>query len=129
MFPEPTRALALLGADIIVWPCAWDDPRQRQLLTVPKAEDNRCFLIAANRTDGGFAGGSVVLGPEGLPHWDVAKVLPPQRRRGAVIPGFLNLAVSRQKSIIPKVDVLRNRLVHTYGPLSKPPPAGVIRDA
>lgn len=118
MFPESTRTLALLGADIIAWPCAWDDPRQRQLLAVPKAEDNRCYLIAANRTDGGFSGGSMVLGPEGLPHWDVEKVLPPERRRGAVIPGFLNLTVSRQKSIIPKVDVLRNRLVQTYGPLS-----------
>lgn len=119
MFPESSRTLALLGADIIAWPCAWDDPRQRQFLTVTKAEDNRCFLIAANRTDTRFPGGSVVIGPEGLPHWDVEKVLPPEQRHGAVVPGFLNLALSRQKSIIPKVDVLRNRLVHTYGPLTK----------
>lgn len=119
MFPESSRVLALLGVDIIAWPCAWDDPRQRQFLTVTKAEDNRCFLVAANRTDTGFGGGSIVLGPEGLPHWDVEKVLPSETRHGAVITGFLTLALSRQKSMIPKVDVLRNRLVQTYAPLAK----------
>lgn len=120
MFPESARVLALLGADIIAWPCAWSDPRQRQFLTVTKAEDNRCFLVAANRTDTGSPGGSVVLGPEGLPHWNVEAVLPPEQRHGAVIPHFCTLALSRQKSIIPKVDVLRNRLVETYAPLTKP---------
>lgn len=119
MFPESSRVLAMAGADVIAWPCAWQSPLQRRLLTVTKAEDNRCFVIAANRTDAPYPGGSIIVNPQGLPHWDVDVAVPPVTRHGAVLPAFLNLALSRQKSIIPKVDVLRSRLVETYGPLAQ----------
>jgi predicted amidohydrolase len=114
MFPESTRALALAGADIVAWPSAWRHPRDRALLTVPKAEDNRIYLVCANRTDCPYPGGSFVVPPSGFPHWDLD---PPNRRHGAVMPAHANLALSRQKLMIPKVDVLRNRLTTTYGPI------------
>lgn len=116
-FPESTRALALNGADIIIWCCAWQHPFERELLAVPKAADNRVYLVCANRTDCPYAGGSFVIPPEGFSHWDVNIVVPPVTRHGAVMPLYANLALSRQKQMIPKVDMLRNRLVDTYKPL------------
>jgi hypothetical protein len=36
---------------------------------------------------------------------------------GAVMPSFIDLAVCRQKQMIPKVDMFANRLTATYDPL------------
>jgi hypothetical protein len=36
---------------------------------------------------------------------------------GAVVPMFIDLAVCRQKQMIPKVDMFANRLPHTYSAL------------
>ncbi|HEY8554046.1 MAG TPA: carbon-nitrogen hydrolase family protein, partial [Burkholderiales bacterium] len=120
MFPESARALALLGADIIAWPCAWRHRYDRELLAVPKAEDNRVFVVCANRTDCPYPGGSLVIPPNGFPKWDINACAPPVMRHGAVMPGFVNLALARQKKMIPKVDMLRNRIVETYGPIVAP---------
>jgi predicted amidohydrolase len=117
MFPEAARVLALQGADVIAWCSAWRRPQDRALLTVPKAEDNRVFLIAANRTDCPYPGGSFVVSPAGFPQWDLNIAAPPTRRHGAVMPGFMNLALSRQKFMIPKVHMLGNRIVSTYDPI------------
>ncbi|SLF24395.1 carbon-nitrogen hydrolase family protein [Mycobacteroides abscessus] len=118
MFPESSRVLALAGAEIIVWSCAWHSPLQRQLLAVTKAEDNRCYVMAANRTDSRYPGGSLIISPLGLPHWDVSVAAPPVTRHGAVIPAYLNRSLSRQKAMIPRVDMLARRLVGTYDPLT-----------
>ncbi|MGK7911694.1 MAG: carbon-nitrogen hydrolase family protein [Synechococcus sp.] len=114
MFPEAARVLALKGAEIIVWCCAWRDRLERELLTVSKAEDNRVFVACANRTDCPYPGGSFVVAPSGLPHWDVNVCEPRNMAFGAVMPMYANLALARQKRLIPKVDVIRNRLVDTY---------------
>lgn len=117
MMPESSRILTLLGADIITWSCAWRHRYERELLAVPKAEDNRVFVVCANRTDCPYPGGSLVIPPNGFPHWDINVSVPVVTRHGAVMPGFINLALARQKKMIPKVDMVRNRLVATYGPL------------
>jgi predicted amidohydrolase len=118
MFPESSRVLALQGADMIAWCSAWRLPQDRTLLAVPKAEDNRVFLIAANRTDSPYPGGSFVVPPNGFPQWDLDVAAPAVTRHGAVMPGFMNLALSRQKFMIPKVNMLRNRIVSSYGPIT-----------
>jgi predicted amidohydrolase len=118
LFPESSRALALAGADIIAWPAAWRHPRERGLLAVPKAEDNRVYVVCANRSDAPSPGGSLVIPPTGFPDWNLERVAPPVMRHGAVMPMHANLALARQKNMIPKVDLLRNRLVGTYGPLT-----------
>jgi predicted amidohydrolase len=118
MMPESSRILTLLGADIITWSCAWRHRYERELLAVPKAEDNRVFVVCANRTDCPYPGGSLVIPPNGFPHWDINVSVPVVARHGAVMPGFINLALARQKKMIPKVDMVRNRLVATYGPLT-----------
>lgn len=117
LFPESARVLALLGADVVAWSSAWREPSERKLLVVPKAEDNRIFLVCANRTDCPYPGGSLLVGPTGFPQWDIDVASPRVLRHGAVMPGFMNLALARQKSMIPKVDMIRNRIVTTYGPI------------
>lgn len=117
LYPESARILTLLGADIITWSGAWRHRYERELLAVPKAEDNRVYVVCANRTDCPYPGGSLVIPPSGFPHWDINVSAPPVTRHGAVMPGFVNLALARQKKMIPKVDMVRNRLVQTYGPL------------
>lgn len=117
LYPESARAVALLGADIIVCSSAWRHPYERELLAVPKAEDNRVYAVFANRTDCPYPGGSFVVPPNGFPMWDVNVAAPRTARHGAVMPAFVHLALARQKKMIPKVDMLRNRLVQTYDPL------------
>jgi len=114
MFPESSRVLALAGVDIIAWCCAWRHPNDRKLLAMPKAEDNRCFLICANRSDAPYPGGSFIAPPTGFPQWDMDLAAPPVLRHNAVQPGFMNLALARQKSMIPSVDMIRNRITDTY---------------
>jgi len=117
LYPESARVLALLGADVITWSSAWREPAERQLLVVPKAEDNRVFVVCANRTDSPHPGGSLIVTPTGFPQWDLDRAAPRILRHGAVMPGFMNLALARQKSMIPKVDMIRNRIVANYGPI------------
>lgn len=114
MFPESSRVLALMGAEIIVWCAAWEHPAQRRLLSVPKAEDNRVYVVCANRVDAPYPGGSFIVPPNGFPNWDVERAAAPSPRWGAVMPAYANLAFARQKRMIPGVDMVRNRLVDTY---------------
>lgn len=114
LYPESSRILALNGADIIVWCSAWTQPLERELLAVPKAEDNRVYVVCANRSDCPYPGGSFVIPPNGFPNWDVNIAAPRTTRHGAVMPTHANLALARQKKMIPKVDMLRNRLLETY---------------
>ena len=116
-FPESARALTLNGADVIVWPCAWRHSFDRELLAIPKAVDNRVYLVCVNRTDCPYPGGSFVIPPDGFPQWNVNVSAPINTRHGAVIPTHMNLALSRQKFMIPKVDMVCNRVIEAYEPL------------
>ena len=117
VFPETARCLALAGADCILWPASFREPFERQWLAVTRAADNRCSVVLANRLDCPAPGGSFVIPPGGFPLWDVNVVAPPTQAPGAVMPAFVDLAAARQKQMIPKVHMLANRLVATYGPL------------
>jgi predicted amidohydrolase len=114
-FPEATRALSLAGADLIAWPCAWRELQERALLAVPKSADNRVYTMCANRTDAPYPGGSLVIPPGGFPHWNLDLVAPPVLRHGAVAVMHAELAASRQKLMIPKVHLLKNRAVAATG--------------
>jgi predicted amidohydrolase len=117
VFPETSRCLAIAAADIILWPASLREPFERELLAIPRAEDNRVALILANRTDSPYPGGSVVIPPNGFPLWDINVVAPRVTKLGAVMPKHIDLAVCRQKLMIPKVDMFANRLVETYAPI------------
>ncbi len=117
VFPETSRCLGIAAADIILWPASLREPFERELLAVPRAEDNRLAVILANRIDCAYPGGSVVIPPNGFPLWDINVVAPRVLKLGAVMPKHIDLAVCRQKLMIPKVDMFANRLVGTYTPI------------
>jgi predicted amidohydrolase len=117
VFPETSRCLAIAGADIILWPASLREPFERELLAVPRAEDNRVAVVLANRVDSPYPGGSVVIPPNGFPLWEINVVAPCVLKLGAVMPKHIDLAVCRQKLMIPKVDMFANRLVETYAPI------------
>jgi predicted amidohydrolase len=117
VFPETSRCLAIGAADIILWPASLREPFERELLAVPRAEDNRVAVVLANRVDSPYPGGSVVIPPNGFPLWDINIVAPRVLKLGAVMPKHIDLAVCRQKLMIPKVDMFANRLVETYAPI------------
>lgn len=119
-FPESSRCLAVAAADIILWPQSMRDSYERELLTVPRAADNRIALVMANRLDCPYPGGSLVVPPTGFPHWDINLVAPRNMTMGAVLPAFIDLAVCRQKQMIPKVDMFANRRTATYELLVAP---------
>lgn len=117
VFPETSRCLGISAADIILWPASLREPFERELLAIPRAEDNRVAVVLANRTDSPYPGGSVVIPPTGFPLWDINIVAPRVLKHGAVMPKHIDLAVCRQKLMIPKVDMFANRLVETYAPI------------
>lgn len=117
VFPETSRCLAIAAADIILWPASLREPFERELLAVPRAEDNRVAVVLANRVDCAYPGGSVVIPPNGFPLWDINVAAPRVLKLGAVMPKHIDLAVCRQKLMIPKVDMFANRLVETYAPI------------
>ena len=84
VFPETSRCLAISAADIILWPASLREPFERELLAMPRAEDNRVAVVLANRVDSPYPGGSVVIPPGGFPLWDINIVAPRvlQARRG-----------------------------------------------
>jgi predicted amidohydrolase len=122
LFPEASRCLAAAAADIVLWPAAMREPFERELIAVPRAADNRVALVIANRLDCPYPGGSVVVPPTGFPLWDINQVAPRSLAMGAVMPMFVDLAVCRQKQMIPKVDMFANRLTQTYSALVETPP-------
>ncbi|MCB0327462.1 MAG: carbon-nitrogen hydrolase family protein [Bdellovibrionales bacterium] len=71
-FPEYSRMLALLGADIIVLPTNWPDPGEEIMdpfLAKARAIENKVFFVACNRVgeerDYTFAGQSVIFETRG----------------------------------------------------------------
>lgn len=117
LFPETSRCLAIAAADIVLWPAAMREPFERELIAIPRAEDNRVAIVLSNRTDCPYPGGSLVIPPTGFPHWDINQSAPRVLRNGVVMPRHVDLAVCRQKQMIPKVDMFANRLVDTYAPI------------
>jgi predicted amidohydrolase len=117
LFPETSRCLAAAAADIVLWPAAMREPFERELIAVPRAADNRVTLVIANRLDSPYPGGSLVVPPTGFSLWDINQAAPRSLAMGAVMPMFIDLAVCRQKQMIPKVDMFANRLTQTYSAL------------
>ncbi|MDG6220566.1 MAG: carbon-nitrogen hydrolase family protein [Candidatus Thermoplasmatota archaeon] len=72
VFPELSRNLALMGAEVLLVPANWPDPfiPQWDLATRARALDNQIWLVGSNRlgSSNGFAysGGSRIVDPYGI---------------------------------------------------------------
>jgi predicted amidohydrolase len=66
-FPEPSRILALKGADIIIVPSVWSIPaKNRWEIQLPaRALDNTVFIVGVNTVGEGACGSSQVVDPIG----------------------------------------------------------------
>ncbi len=73
VFPELSRNLALMDADVLLMPSNWPDPfkPQWEIATSARALDNQLWVIAANRIGGSdnytYFGGSRIVDPTGCP--------------------------------------------------------------
>lgn len=68
-FPEPARAAALDGCDLLVYPSAWHTGRckadQWETLLRARAIENELFVVGVCRSGRGFVGLSMVVDPMG----------------------------------------------------------------
>ncbi len=66
-FPEPSRVLALKGAEIIIVPSVWSIPAMnRWHIQLPaRALDNTVFVIGVNNIEEGAGGCSKIVTPMG----------------------------------------------------------------
>jgi predicted amidohydrolase len=68
-FPEPARAAALAGCDLLVYPAAWHvgrcKPEQWEALLRARAIENEIFVAGCCRSGRGFVGRSLVADPMG----------------------------------------------------------------
>ena len=123
LFPETSRCLAAAAADIVLWPAALREPFERELIAVPRAADNRVAVVLANRLDCPYPGGSWRCRRRASRCGTSTRSRRARSSMGAVMPMFIDLAVCRQKQMIPKVDMFANRLTQTYSALVGAPRA------
>lgn len=66
-FPETTRALTWLGAEVIIHPTKTDTIDRQDELAIVRASavTNQCFIVDVNATGTQGVGRSIVVGPEG----------------------------------------------------------------
>lgn len=68
-FPEPARALAIAGCDLLLYPAAWHDgpckAAQWETLLRARAVENELFVAGVCRAGEGFSGCSMVVDPMG----------------------------------------------------------------
>ncbi len=123
-YPEAARSLALLGADLILWPSNWpcapkSNPEYLQVIGKARSFENQCFVALANR-DGGtveentdYAGGSALFGPTGKLEAEAGQA-----------PQVLFATAGREKleQLRANFDIYTERDPVAYGPLSRKAP-------
>ncbi|MBI2369035.1 MAG: carbon-nitrogen hydrolase family protein [Deltaproteobacteria bacterium] len=118
LFPECARSLTLNGADLLLWPCAWQAAYEYQYVAHERTLENKVTLCAANRLDSPCPGPSLIIQPLGYPVTTLAVEAPPGqigfRSR------FVTLALSRDKRILQNTDLVAHRTPALYGALTRP---------
>jgi predicted amidohydrolase len=119
-FPEPARALALSGAELVLHPTNWPTAVRSfaDFLTRARAAENRIFLLTANRvgTEGGmeFFGRSQIVGPFG------DRLVEAGKEADALVLAEIEPSEARDKhrAIVPgeyEVDLFGDRRPELYG--------------
>jgi len=124
-FPEPVRALALAGADLVVLPTNWPPGAESMAehAVCTRAMENNIYFAAVNRvgTERGFQfiGDSSICDPAGNFIQRVAG------REAGIIRAEIDVSVARNKRIVrvPQkhiIDRMADRRPELYGPLCTP---------
>ncbi len=123
-FPESTRIMALLEADIMVLPTNWPQGRERIVNYVvnTRAYENRVHLVAADRV--GNERGASFLGHSKIVNASGDTLVEASGDNEETIYAEVSLAQARQKHIVIKagefeVDYIRDRRPELYGELTK----------
>ena len=122
-FPESTRVMSLMSADIIALPTNWPDGREiiPKYVVPTRAFENRVHLVAANRIgqEGGtgFIGQSEIINSQG-------KMVAKAGDKDEIVYGKVNLTESRQKHVVIKpgefeVDCINDRRPEFYKIIAK----------
>lgn len=113
-FPEAARSLALDGAEIIMWPTMWSQPRAHYTDAILRARaiENKVFLVAANYAQRGMDPAAVHIGRSAIVDWD-GMVLADTGRREGLATATVDLGESREVFGWP-ADLLSRRLPATY---------------
>jgi len=110
-FFEVSRILTCMGADVIAAPSNFRSARENTLFAKERALENKVFVVAANRPDAEFPGGSTVFFP------NAATSLKAGRGQDDYVFSYLNLAWARDKQIRPGTDLVKNRRPQFYKPI------------
>lgn len=120
--PEPTRVLALNGADMVILPTNWPVGAEISAshISIARAAENKIFFIACNRVgeENGFRfiGQSKIIAPSG-------KILAGADDTAQVITAELDLQQARDKRIVNtpgeyELDLFGSRTPHLYGDIT-----------
>ncbi|MCS7002709.1 MAG: carbon-nitrogen hydrolase family protein, partial [Dehalococcoidia bacterium] len=127
LFVESARILALLGADLILYPTTWTLDWEPELAMLERSAENRVSILAAARVDSPVRRGSVIAH---IPEFSELR-----RYHGRLSPSFtteapaateivlfqtINPTASRNKLVSPATDVILNRRAELYAPLTRP---------
>ena len=123
-FPESTRIMALLEADIMALPTNWPQGRERIVNYVvnTRAYENRVHLVAADRV--GNERGAKFLGHSKIVSASGDTLVEASGDNEETIYAEVSLAEARQKHIVIKagefeVDYIQDRRPELYGELTK----------
>ncbi len=119
-FPEATRSLALDGAEIILWPTMFSEPRAHytDVLMRARAIENQVWLVSSNYAQPGMEFGSVHIGRSAIIDWD-GMVLADTGRRDGLATATINLDERGPLAGMPR-RLLDDRMPQTYGRLVQP---------
>lgn len=115
-FPEVSRALALQGCDVLVFPAAWHDGPHKathwKTLLRARAIENECFVAGVCRADGRYVGISHVFDPLGNEALDNAV----QEDKRLVV---CNIDLDLVRTTRDAMPILAHRKPELYGLLAK----------
>ena len=128
VFPESSRVMTLMGADLLASPTNFPRGRRERILTdvvITRAIENTVHVVVANRVgeERGclFAGQSIIVDAAG----DIVSVASSDREE--IMYGEVSLEMARQKhiTVIPgeyEMDHIKDRRPELYGAITKPNP-------
>lgn len=123
-FPETSRVLALLGADLIVLPTNWPEGARNaaDLLVRARSLENAVYGLAVNRI--GEEGGFHFIGQTQLVGCDGNRIAHADHDRDGMIIGNIEPERARQKRVVfvpgkYEIDRVGHRRPEMYGPIAE----------